>query len=175
MASGALDGTTGTLTAAGLTAFPELKGPDPVRHRHLRLRGHGEHRGPVHAAADQRGRDVLAGVYQHPGTDPQAGVSELALNFDYNASQMQWLLLAPGLINWVTQDTHLGLYRNYFGHGHRRHLHPRRRVELPATITPTATDPPDSPADCGPRTCPYAAGSPGRRQMSAAGLAHVVN
>ena len=21
----------------------------------------------------------------------------------------------PGLINWVTQDTHLGLYRNYFG------------------------------------------------------------
>ena len=45
--------------------------------------------------------------------DPQAGVSELALNFDYNASQLQWLLLAPGLINWVTQDTHLGLDRKY--------------------------------------------------------------
>ena len=29
VASGALDGTTGTLTAAGLTAFPELKGPVP--------------------------------------------------------------------------------------------------------------------------------------------------
>ena len=42
-------------------------------------------------------------------------MSELALNFDYNANQLQWLLLAPGLINWVTQDTHLGLYRNYFG------------------------------------------------------------
>ena len=55
---------------------------------------------------------TLAGVYQHPSTDAQAGVSELALNFDYNASQLQWLLLAPGLINWVTQDTHLGLYRN---------------------------------------------------------------
>ncbi len=59
--------------------------------------------------------NTLAGVYQHPSTDAQAGVSELALNFDYNANQLQWLLLAPGLINWVTQDTHLGLYRNYFG------------------------------------------------------------
>ena len=29
MTSGALDGTTGTLTAAGLAAFPELKGPVP--------------------------------------------------------------------------------------------------------------------------------------------------
>ena len=52
-------------------------------------------------------------MYQHPGTDPQAGVAELTLGFDYNAGQMQWLLLAPGLINWVTQDAHLGLYRNY--------------------------------------------------------------
>ena len=57
--------------------------------------------------------DVLAGVYQHPSTDPQAGVSELELSFDYNASELQWLVLAPGLINWVTQDTHLGLDRNY--------------------------------------------------------------
>ena len=52
-------------------------------------------------------------MYQHPSTDPQAGVAELELNFDYNATQLQWLLLAPGLINWVTQDTHLGLDRNY--------------------------------------------------------------
>ena len=56
---------------------------------------------------------VLAGVYQHPATDPQANVSELELGFDYNASQLQWLLLAPGLINWVTQNTHLGMDRNY--------------------------------------------------------------
>ena len=40
-------------------------------------------------------------------------MSELALYFNYNANQTQWLVLAPGLINWVTQDTHLGLYRNY--------------------------------------------------------------
>ena len=42
-------------------------------------------------------------------------MAELSLYFNYNAAQLQWLLLAPGLINWVTQDTHLGLYRNYFG------------------------------------------------------------
>ena len=57
--------------------------------------------------------DTLAGVYQHPSTDPQAGVAELEVNFDYNATQVQWLLLGPGLINWVTQNTHLGLDRNY--------------------------------------------------------------
>ncbi len=58
--------------------------------------------------------NVMAGVYQHPGTgDPQAGVSELALNFDYNASQIQWLLLAPGLINWLTQDTGFWGYNIY--------------------------------------------------------------
>ena len=40
-------------------------------------------------------------------------MAELSLNFDYSSAQLQWLLLAPGLINWVTNDTHLGLYRNY--------------------------------------------------------------
>ena len=55
----------------------------------------------------------MAGIYQHPSGDPQAGSAELSLYFDYNASQLQWLLLAPGLINWVTGGTHLGEYRNY--------------------------------------------------------------
>ena len=56
-------------------------------------------------------------MYVHPTNngDPQGGVSELSLYFDYNANQLQWMLLSPGLINWVTQNTHLGLYRNYFG------------------------------------------------------------
>ncbi len=40
-------------------------------------------------------------------------MSELSLFFDYNYAQLQWLLLAPGLINWVTQGTHLGEYQNY--------------------------------------------------------------
>ena len=40
-------------------------------------------------------------------------MAELSLYFNYNANQLQWLLLAPGLINWVTQGTHIGMYRNY--------------------------------------------------------------
>ena len=111
--SGALDGTTGRLTAAGLSALPELKGAVPF--------GTGSYGYPAAAVAgapvtpwlENASGGILAAVYQHPSTDPQAGVAELALGFDYNAAQTQWLLLAPGLINWVTDGMHLGLYRNY--------------------------------------------------------------
>src|SRR5204862_6791450 len=87
--------------------------------------------------------NVMAGVYQHPNGDPQAGVSELALNFDYNANQTQWLLLAPGLINWVTQDTHLGLYRNYFGQDIDDVFLADNSWSSQFQCTPGATNPPD--------------------------------
>ena len=112
---GALDGTTGTLTAAGLAAFPELKGPVPFDTGSYGYGATVDPGAPYTPFITDSAGHTLAGVYQHPSGDPQAGVSELALNFDYNANQLQWLLLAPGLINWVTQNTHLGLYRNYFG------------------------------------------------------------
>ena len=115
---GALDGTTGTLTAAGLAAFPELAGPIPF--------ATGTYGYPATATGGaaytplitNSAGDALAGIYQHPGTgvpptDAQAGVAELSLYFNYGATQLQWLLLAPGLINWVTQGTHLGEYQNY--------------------------------------------------------------
>ena len=113
VSSGPLDGTTGTLTAAGLAALPELAGPVPFD---TGTYGYGA---TVNAGApftpwlENSAGDALAGLYQHPSTDPQGGVAELELNFDYNATQLQWLILAPGLINWVTADTHLGLDRNY--------------------------------------------------------------
>ncbi len=113
VSGGALDGTTGTLTAAGLTALPELKGPVPFATGTYGYWSTVNAGAPYTPLITNAAGQVLAGVYQHPSTDPQAGVSELALNFDYNSLQLQWLLLAPGLINWVTQDTHLGLYRNY--------------------------------------------------------------
>ncbi|QMU79567.1 hypothetical protein GXW83_31545 [Streptacidiphilus sp. PB12-B1b] len=111
--AGALDGTSGRLTAAGLQALPELKGTIPF--------GTGSYGYPASAVAgapvtpwlENSDGGILAAVYQHPGTDAQAGVVELTLGFDYNAAQTQWLLLAPGLINWVTDGMHLGLYRNY--------------------------------------------------------------
>ena len=113
VSGGALDGTTATLTSAGLAAFPELKGPVTFSTGTYGYPATVNSGAPYTPLLDNSAGDVLAGVYQHPSTDPQAGVSELALNFDYNSVQNQWLELAPGLINWVTQDTYLGYYRNY--------------------------------------------------------------
>ena len=110
---GALDGTTGTLTAAGLAAFPELAGPIPFATGTYGYGATVDAGAPYTTLLANSAGQALAGVYQHPSTDPQAGVAELSLYFDYNATQLQWLLLAPGLINWVTQGTHLGLDRNY--------------------------------------------------------------
>lgn len=109
----ALDGTTAQLTPAGLAALPELAGPIPFDTGTYGYPATANPGVPSTPWLDDAEGDILAGVYQHPGTDPQAGVAELELNFDHNADQLQWLLLAPGLINWVTQDAHLGIDRNY--------------------------------------------------------------
>ncbi len=108
-----LDGTNGTLTAAGLAGLPALAGTVPFSTGTNGYPATAETGAPFTSWMTSSTGSVLAGVYQHPATDPQAGVSELALNFDYNATDLQWELLAPGLINWVTNDTHLGLDRNY--------------------------------------------------------------
>jgi hypothetical protein len=114
LSGGVLDGTTGQLTASGQAALPELGGPVPFDTGTYGYPATATVGAPVTPLLTDSSGDVLASVYQHPTTgDPQAGVSELSLTFDYNASQTQWLLLGPGLINWVTQDTHLGEYRNY--------------------------------------------------------------
>jgi hypothetical protein len=112
----ALDGTTGTLTAAGLAAFPELAGPVPFdtgTFGYPASASSASFTPYICAASPCSASNVLGGVYLHPSTDAQAGVSEMVLNFNYNASQLQWLLLGPSLIAWVTKDTYLGLYRNY--------------------------------------------------------------
>jgi hypothetical protein len=168
---GALDGTTGTLTAAGLAGLPELKGPVPF--------DTGTYGFPatVNAGAtftpwlDNGSGQVLAGVYQHPATDPQADVAELELSFDYNASQLQWLLLAPGLVNWVTQNAHLGLYRNYFGQDVDDVFIADNEWSRQYQCTPAAIDPTDP-------LCPLAAqgnpaAGPPDTQMSAADVAYV--
>ena len=111
--AGALDGTTATLTTAGLAAFPELKGTVSFATGTYGYGATVTAGAPFTSFLNNSAGNTLAGVYLHPGTDPQAGVSELSLFFDYNSGQTQWLEIAPGLVNWVTQDTHLGLYRNY--------------------------------------------------------------
>jgi putative Ig domain-containing protein len=119
VSGGALDGTTGTLTAAGLADFPELAGPIPfascpAASDTVCTYGYPATAGAAYTSIiNNSGGNTLAGIYQHPSSDPQAGVAELSLFFNYNSADTQWLLLAPGLINWVTQGTHLGQYRNY--------------------------------------------------------------
>jgi hypothetical protein len=172
VSGGALDGTTDQLTAAGLTAFPELKGPVPM--------DTGTYGDPASVVAglavtpllEDTSHNVLAAVYQHPSTDAQAGVAELSLTFDYNSSSLQWLLLAPGLINWVTNDTHLGLYRNYFGQDIDDNFISDNEWSSTYQCTPGATEPPDY-------TCPAGvanntADTPPDVQMSAADVAYVV-
>jgi hypothetical protein len=174
---GALDGTTGTLTSAGLAAFPELKGSVPFDTGTYGFGATVNSGAPFTPFVTDSAGHVLAGVYQHPGTDPQAGVAELELGFDYNASQFQWLILAPGLIDWVTQGTHLGLYRNYFGQDIDDLFIADNEWSSQFQCTPAATDPPDY-------TCPTAdqgvepgsgPGIPADVQMSATDVAYVVN
>ena len=98
-------------------------------------------------------------------------MSELALNFDYNANQLQWLLLAPGLINWVTQNTHLGLYRNYFGQDVDDLFIADNEWSSQFQCTPAATNPPDYTCPAGVANNP--ADTPPDVQMSAADVAYV--
>jgi hypothetical protein len=175
VSSGALDGTTGTLTAAGLTAFPELNGPIPFDTGTFGAWATVNTGAPFTPLIANSAGQALAGVYQHPttGTDPQAGVSELALFFDYNANQLQWLLLAPGLINWVTQDTHLGLYRNYFGQDIDDVFIADNEWSSTFQCTPGATDPSDF--TCPPGVANNPADTPPDVQMSEADVAYVAN
>src|SRR5664280_2470417 len=174
-----LDNTTATLTAAGLAGLPGLKGTVPF--------DTGTYGVPASVVAGTIGAaftpwlenaagQVLAGVYQHPGIstapDPQAGVSELSLTFDYNATMLRWLLLAPGLINWVTQDTHLGLYRNYFGQDIDDNFIADNSWSSQYQCTPGATQPPDYTCPAGVANNP--ADTPPDVQMSATDVAYVV-
>jgi hypothetical protein len=169
---GSLDGTAAHLTTAGLALLPALKGPLPFDTGSYGYPATVTPGAPYTSILENAAGNTMAGVYQHPSTDAQAGVSELSLNFNYNASQLHWLLLAPGLINWVTQNTHLGLYRNYFGQDIDDVLIADNEWSSQYQCTPGATEPLDF-------TCPTgiagnAAAAPPDTLMTAADVAHVV-
>ena len=141
--SGTLDGTAAHLTTAGLALLPGLKGPLPFDTGSYGYPATVTPGAPYTSIIDDANGNTMAGVYQHPSTDAQAGVSELSLNFNYNASQLHWLLLAPGLIDWVTQSTHLGLHRNYFGQDIDDVLLADNAWSSQYQCTPGATEPVD--------------------------------
>ena len=172
VAGGALDNTTAQLTTTGISTFPELKGPIPIDSGTFGYTATPVAGAPLTPLIEDASGKVLGGIYQHPGSDPQAGVTELSLTFDYNATQLQWLLLAPGLINWVTNDTHLGLYRNYFGQDIDDNFIADNEWSSQYQCTPAATDPPDY--TCPPGVANNPADSPPDVQMSATDVAYVV-
>jgi hypothetical protein len=108
----AIAATSEALTAAGTAALPGLTGSVPFDI------GSYAYPATVNSTAftswlTYSGATSLGGVYQHPSTDVQSNVQEAALFFAYNQYQAQWHVLSRGLIAWVTQNAHLGLFRNY--------------------------------------------------------------
>ncbi|GAA1936693.1 putative Ig domain-containing protein [Kitasatospora viridis] len=170
--SGAVTGTA-QLTSAALTQLPELKGPVPFESGSYGYPATPVAGAPVTPWLENPAGQTLAAVYQHPSTDPQAGVSELSLTFDYNSTMLPWLLLAPGLVNWVTQDTHLGLYRNYFGQDVDDMFISDNEWSRQYQCTPAATDPNDvlCPSGVGGN----AADGPADTQMTATDVDYVAN
>jgi hypothetical protein len=168
-----LDNATAQLTAAGLAALPELKGPIPLDTGTFGYPASVVPGAPFTPWLTDPAGHVLAGVYQHPSSDRQANVSELTLTFDYNTNQTQWLLLAPGLINWVTDDLHLGLYRNYFGEDVDDVFIADNEWSAQFQCTPAATEPVD--VGCPATVQGNAAAGPPDSQMTAADVAYVAN
>ncbi|GAB2699886.1 hypothetical protein GCM10010442_17070 [Kitasatospora kifunensis] len=170
--SGSVTGTA-QLTAPALAQLPELKGPVPFESGSYGYPATPVAGAPVTPWLQNPAGQTLASVYQHPSTDPQAGVSELSLTFNYNSTMLPWLLLSPGLINWVTQNTHLGLYRNYFGQDVDDLFIADNEWSRQYQCTPGATDPNDvlCPAGVGGN----AADGPPDEQMSAADVDYVAN
>lgn len=172
--SGALPVGNAQLTTAGLAALPELKGPVPIDTGTFGYETGVVPGAPFTPWLDNSSGQVLLGVYQHPATDAaQPNVSELEMSFNYNAAQLQWLVLAPGLINWVTNGAHLGLYRNYFGQDVDDVFIADNEWSRQYQCTPAAVDPTDplcaaasqgNPADAPPDT-----------QMTAADVAYVAD
>ncbi len=109
----AITATSESLTAAGTAALPGLAGSVPFD-----TGSYAYPATPLGGSAftswlSYSGATSLGGVYQHPSTDAQKNVQEAVLFFAYNQYQTQWHVLSRGLVDWVTQNAHLGLFRNY--------------------------------------------------------------
>jgi hypothetical protein len=117
-ASTNLGSTTATVTNAGLTTFPALAGTVPLDATTFGYPSTVQPSGgdSVTSLLQDASGDTLIAVDQHPSPDyttGQSGVSEMSITFDYNSLFTSWLVLAPSLIDWVTDGMHLGLSRNY--------------------------------------------------------------
>jgi hypothetical protein len=111
--SGELAGTTPTLGAAGLAAFPALAGPVPID-----VGSWGYHAEPLSAAftpllqgpvGPGGAPAALAGVHARPD-----GFEEVVVTVASNPWQTHGMLLTPSLLRWATRGVRLGHWRYYY-------------------------------------------------------------
>jgi hypothetical protein len=116
--TGAQDGQTGTLTAAGLSVFPYLKGPVPIDNPSpTAVDSFGYQATPAPQTAPASFATLLSGpngssylgVYTHPD-----GREEMVMTVDSNENQLHAQVLRHGMLSWVTRGVYLGYQRNYF-------------------------------------------------------------
>lgn len=116
---GPLDGRTAAVTAAGrLGSFAYLAGPVPFEDRDpLVNESYGYLAEPladgsltplvdIAVPGDATTRAPIVAAFHHDGRD------ELVMTFAHNASQHAFQLLAPGVVDWLTEGVHLGLTRH---------------------------------------------------------------
>jgi hypothetical protein len=106
--SGDLGGTTASLTATGLQAFPYLQGPVPIDSG-----AYGYQATPTDSQSFQTlvagpNQSSLLGIYTRSD-----GRQEMVSTVDSNAYQVHNQLLRHGMLNWVTRGVYLGYQRNY--------------------------------------------------------------
>jgi hypothetical protein len=129
-----------TLTAAGLTVFPYLKGPVTIDATY------GHQATPANPANFQTlltgpGNSAYLGIYTHP----EDGREEMVMTVTSNQFMTHNQLLRHGMLNWVTQGVYLGHQRNYFETQVDDIFLPDDRWDMAANKT--AVDGPTSAAD----------------------------
>jgi hypothetical protein len=111
------DGKVGTLTAAGTTLFPYLKGPIPIPNDDPDPAA-SEAFGYAGTPVDPQNWQTLVsapggGAYLGIFTHPDDGREEMVMTVAGNENQSHAQLLRHGMLNWVTRGVFLGYQRNY--------------------------------------------------------------
>src|SRR4051812_9521199 len=115
--TGEQGGNTGTLTPAGQSVFPYLKGPVPIDNPSAAVDAFGYQATPAAQVAPAAFQTLLAGpngsaylgLYTHAD-----GREEMVMTVDSNENQLHAELLRHGMLSWVTRGVYLGYQRNYF-------------------------------------------------------------
>ena len=114
--------------------LPRAQGPRPLRHRQLRLRGHGQRRGSVHAVPDQLGRRRHGGGVPAPEHGPSGRGRGAGAELRLQRQPAAMAAAGPRSHQLGHQQHPPGLVPQLLRPGHRRRLHRRQRVELAVPV-----------------------------------------